>query len=149
MSRKYDCSWIEQSRRIENWLVRLRPHKSSKFWKLENRLRTPQESRDFTGKYTVSSGELNFTNLGVEWVSFGKIIKSIFSKLWKRELQFFSDFQNFFGFLKFREEYIFFVCIIQFSCTHVKWRCRLLVIVIRCGAGGHWFETDHTLPKHT
>jgi len=40
--RKYDRSWIEQSRRIENWLVRLRPQKSSKFWKLETRLQTPQ-----------------------------------------------------------------------------------------------------------
>jgi len=35
MGRKYDGSWIEQSR-IENWLVRLRPQKSSKFWKLQN-----------------------------------------------------------------------------------------------------------------
>jgi len=34
---------------------------------------------------------------------FGKIIKSIFPKFWKREFQFFSDFQNFFGFLKFQE----------------------------------------------
>jgi len=32
MGRKYDCSWIKQSRRIKNGLVRLRPHKSSKFW---------------------------------------------------------------------------------------------------------------------
>ena len=36
-----------------------------------------------------------------------KIIKSIFSKFWKREFQFFSDFQNFFGFLMFREKYSF------------------------------------------
>jgi len=33
---------------------------------------------------------------------FGKISKSIFAKFWKREIQFFSDFQNFFGFWKFR-----------------------------------------------
>ena len=38
---------------------------------------------------------------------FGKIIKSIFPKFWKREFQFFSDFQNFFGCLKFREKYMF------------------------------------------
>jgi len=36
---------------------------------------------------------------------FGKIIKSIFPKFWKREFQFFSEIQNFFGFLKFRENY--------------------------------------------
>jgi len=45
---------------------------------------------------------------------FGKIIKSIFSKFWKREFQFFSDFQNFFGFLKCREKY-FFLFITQIS----------------------------------
>ena len=38
---------------------------------------------------------------------FGEIIKSIFSKFWKRECQFLSDFQNFFGFLKFREKHFF------------------------------------------
>ena len=37
---------------------------------------------------------------------FGKITKSIFSKFFKK-LQFFSDFQNFFGFLKFREKRFF------------------------------------------
>ena len=38
---------------------------------------------------------------------FGKIIRSIFSKFWKPEFQFSSDFQNFFGFLKFREKCLF------------------------------------------
>jgi len=42
MVRKNDCSGIEQLRRIENRLVRLRSEKSSKFWKLKTRLRTPQ-----------------------------------------------------------------------------------------------------------
>jgi len=45
---------------------------------------------------------------------FGKIIKSIFPKFWKWEFQFFSDFQNFFGFLKFREK-CFFLYMIQIS----------------------------------
>ena len=36
---------------------------------------------------------------------FGKTIKSIFSKFWKREFQFFPDFQNLFGFLKFNNQY--------------------------------------------
>ena len=38
---------------------------------------------------------------------FGKIIKLIFSKFWKREFQFLPDFQNFFGLLKFGEKYFF------------------------------------------
>ena len=42
MVRKNAFSEIEQSRRIENRLVRLRSEKSSKFWKLKTRLRTPQ-----------------------------------------------------------------------------------------------------------
>jgi len=75
---------------------------------------------------------------------FGKIIKSIFSKLWKRESQFFWDFQNFFGFLKFREKQ-FFLSISQISCRYVKRRCILLVDVFRCGQGGPWFETEHNL----
>jgi len=69
MGRKYHCSWIKQSRSIENWFVRLRPQKSSKFWKLETRLGTPQKSGDFKGRYHVSSFDCNFTNLGVEWAS--------------------------------------------------------------------------------
>jgi len=68
LGREYDCSWIEQSRRIENWLIRLGPQKSSKFWKQETRLQTHQQSGDFAGKYTGSSCDWNFTNLGVEWV---------------------------------------------------------------------------------
>jgi len=42
MVRKNDFSRIEQSRRTENRLVRLRSEKSSKFWKLKTQLRTPQ-----------------------------------------------------------------------------------------------------------
>ena len=79
---------------------------------------------------------------------FCKIIKSIFSKLWKREFQIFSDFQNFFGFLKFREK-CFFLYIIQISRRHGKCYCSLLVDVVACGAEGPWFETNHTQRNFT
>jgi len=61
---------------------------------------------------------------------FGKINKSIFSKFWKRELKFFSDFQNFFGFLKFRE--IFLVkYIFQTSFRYDKCRCSIMLLNVK------------------
>ena len=57
---------------------------------------------------------------------FGKIIKSIFSKFWKREFQFFSKIQNFFGFLKFGEK-CFFGYIFQISRRYRKCRCSIFV----------------------
>ena len=77
---------------------------------------------------------------------FGKIIKSIFAKFWKRKFQFFSDFQNFFGFLKFLEKYFFWYRL-QISRGRGKCRCSLFVNVDRYGPWDPWFETDHSKSK--
>jgi len=113
-------------------------HYFTKVLRSENSEENSEESRLFTGANLVLRPALDRLN------RFGKIIKSIFSKFWKREFQFFSNFRNFFGILKFRE-FFFVLYMIQISQSHVTCRCRLLVNVVSDRAECRGFETDHVL----
>jgi len=77
---------------------------------------------------------------------FGKIIKSIFSKFWKREFQFFFGFPEFLRIFEVSGK-IFFWYIFQIFWKIVLCRCSLLDNGVGCGVEGTWFVTDCTLRK--